>query len=303
MGMKMKILVAGGSGFIGTHLGPYLKSKGHKVLLLTRQKGPLPKGYDESLTWGQLEQACAKDYNVVINLCGFDIAKKRWSEKVKDKIISSRVESTKRLIQFIGKNQTLLLNASAIGFYPFSSDIQDECLYITRDTSNTDFCQEITSAWEGLINDSLLLNKTIMRFGVVLGDQGMLSKVLPTAKIGLGAQVGTGKQCLSWVHIDDLCRAVDHLICHQKFNGEAVNITSPFACTQRYFINALCRVLKKPRWIRMPKWVVKKMFGQMGEELLLSSHNIKPQKLLESGFTFKYPNIEPALESLLNRGR
>jgi uncharacterized protein (TIGR01777 family) len=258
-------------------------------------------GYDEVLRWEQLNHVSAKSYDVVVNLCGFDIGKKRWSEKVKENIIFSRVASTKKLIEFIGKNQTLLLNASAIGFYPFSDEAQDERMHISHNTDNMHFCQKVTSAWEGVVNDSPLLNKTIMRFGVVLGSKGMLSKILPTAKMGLGAQVGSGGQYLSWIHIDDLYCAIEYLIQHQDFNGEAVNITSPFACTQKHFINMCCRILKKPCWITMPRWVVKQLFGQMGKELLLFSHNIKPKKLLDSGFKFKHPKIESALENLLNK--
>tara|TARA_R110002072_G_C7963824_1_gene534146 strand:+ start:2191 stop:3096 length:906 start_codon:yes stop_codon:yes gene_type:complete len=299
MEINMNILIAGGSGFVGSHLGPYLKSRGYRVVLLTRQNGLLPDGYDEVVTWEQMDKISAKDYSVVINLCGFDISKKSWSKKVKEKIINSRLDSTKKLIKFIGKNKTLLLNTSAIGFYPFSDDPQNEDFHINHDASNVHFCQSITKDLEIVVNESTLLNKIIMRFGVVLGNKGMLAKILPTAKIGLGAQVGTGEQYLSWIHITDLCCAVEHLICHQNFNGNVVNITSPFACTQKYFINVLCRLLKKPRWMILPKWLVKTIFGQMGDELLLSSHNIKPKKLLESGFIFKYPKIELALENLL----
>jgi uncharacterized protein len=248
-----------------------------------------------------LGQKHSKDYDVIINLCGYAIAKKRWSPKVKNKIISSRVESTQKLVKFIGKQKTVLMNASAIGVYPFSDDVQDEQIYLSKSTTNSGFCQEITAEWEKQVNDALVLNKIIMRFGVVLGDKGMLTKVLPTSKIGLGAQIGTGQQYLSWVHIDDLCRAIEYLIKRNDFNGEAINLTSPFACTQKNFINSLCRILKKPCWMQMPEWVVKKLFGQMGEELLLSSHNIKPKKLCEADFKFKYPKIESALGNLLDK--
>ena len=146
-----------------------------------------------------------------------------------------------------------------------------------------------------------MANKTILRFGVVLGNQGMLKKILPTARFGLGSVIGTGHQYLSWVHVDDLCQAIGYLIKNQKFKNQTVNITSPSACTQKQFITTLCELLKKPRWMVMPKWLVKRLFGQMGEELLLSSHNIKPKNLLDSGFKFKYPEIESALEDLLKK--
>lgn len=299
----MKILIAGGSGFIGSHLGLFLQSKGHRVELLTRQNNFLFNTYDKIIYWDQLDKISSKDFHMIINLCGYDIAQKKWSAKIKTKIITSRIESTQKIIKFIGKSDTWLLNASAIGFYPFSSEPQDECLNINKNISNLNFCQEITKNWEKVVNDSLLKNKTIMRFGVVLGDQGMLTKVLPTAKIGLGSVIGTGHQYLSWVHIDDLCRAIIYLMNNDtRFKDQAVNITSPSACTQEHFINTLCRLLKRPRWMSMPKWLVNRLFGQMGKELLLSSHNIKPKKLLDSGFEFRYPNIELALEDLLKTG-
>ncbi|WP_151193984.1 TIGR01777 family oxidoreductase [Cysteiniphilum sp. JM-1] len=293
----MKILLAGGSGFIGQNLVHHLKKRGYWVSLLSRQMQTI-EGFDECITWQNLTTIKITQFDVVINLCGFGIGEQRWRKSIKDKIINSRVEPTERLIKLIADHDVWLINASAIGFYPFSVKEQDETQIIQRTKANSGFCQYVVNQWEAVVNRARLRRKTIVRFGVVLGKGGMLDKLLPTAKKGLGAIIGNGQQMMSWVHIDDLCRAMVFIL-EQKCINTNINITSGNACSQRAFIKALAKTLNKPCYLVLPQWLIRLMFGQMGKELLLSSHNISAKYLQEKGFMFEYPYIEMALIDLL----
>lgn len=293
----IKVLIAGGSGFIGQNLVWHLKKQGYWVALLSRQM-QIIDGFDECMTWQEITMTKVTQFDVIINLCGFGIGEKRWSKSIKDKIINSRIEPTERLIKLIGDHDVWLINASAIGFYPFSTKAQYEAHIINRSKANSGFCQYVVNQWEAVVNRARLRRKTIVRFGVVLGSGGMLNKLLPTAKKGLGAMIGNGQQMMSWVHIDDLCRALFFIVQHGLINGE-YNITSGNACSQKVFMKALAKALSKPCYLILPQWLVRLMFGQMGRELLLSSHDILPENLQKRGFVFEYTCIEMALIDLL----
>ncbi len=293
----VKVLIAGGSGFIGQNLVRHLKKHGYWVSLLSRQM-QIINGFDECITWQNLTTTKMTQFDIVINLCGFGIGEQRWRKSIKDKIINSRIEPTERLIKLIGDHDVWLINSSAIGFYPFSIKEQDETHIIQRARANSGFCQYVVNQWEAVVNRARLRRKTIVRFGVVLGKGGMLDKLLPTAKKGLGAIIGNGQQMMSWVHIDDLCQAMVFIL-EQKCINININITSGNACSQRVFIKALAKTLNKPCYLVLPQWLVRLMFGQMGKELLLTSHNISPKYLQEKGFMFEYPYIETALMDLL----
>ncbi|WP_119328612.1 TIGR01777 family oxidoreductase [Cysteiniphilum halobium] len=293
----VKVLIAGGSGFIGRHLVQHLKKQGYSVSLLSRTM-QIIDGFDECIIWQEVTTAKIIQFDVVINLCGFGIGEKRWCKSIKEKILSSRIEPTERLIKHIADHDVWLINASAIGYYPFSLKEQNETEIIQRTKANSGFCQYIVNQWEAVVNRSRLRRKTIVRFGVVLGKGGMLSKLLPTAKVGLAATIGNGQQIMSWVHIDDLCRAMVFILEQQCINIE-INMTSDNACSQKVFIKTMAKVLNKPCFLVLPQWLVRLIFGQMGKELLLSSHNIKPMRLQDAGFIFDYPHIETALIDLL----
>jgi uncharacterized protein len=294
----MRVLIAGGSGFIGRSLAQMLSKKGATLTLLTRGNQELGC-YSSICMWDALAELSAKDFDLIINLCGDDISAYRWSIKRKEEIISSRVESTRRIIQFIGEEETLFMCASAIGGYPFSIEVQHESHQFEYKYSNSGFCQEVVSKIELEVSGSNLKSYLLLRFGVVLGDHGVIKKLLPTAKLGMGMVFGNGAQLITWIHIEDLCRAVIHLYESNKYNKEVVNLTSPNPCTQKELINILCSSINRPRFLFMLKPFVYIIFGQMGVELLLSSHNIKPKKLLDSNFKFNYLEISKAINNLI----
>ena len=297
----MRVMIAGGTGFIGRALAKHLKGAGYQLTLLSRQSAPESEHFDETLDWGDLINSQAEAFDVIINLCGYNIAERRWSKKTKQKIIDSRLISSQYLVNFIDEGKTRLLNASAIGFYPFSARPQSEHCHQAIDPEQRNFSQTIVHQWEDALLDSPLEIPTSMRFGVVLGPGGgLLEKLALPAKLGLGSVLGDGSQMFSWVHIDDLCRAIQFII-EKPVIEPVVNITSPQAVTQRDFSDSLSKQYHKPRFLRMPSLAVKTLFGQMGEELMLGSHNIIPQLLLDEGFEFDYSTLEHSLENILEQ--
>ncbi|MDC0534487.1 TIGR01777 family oxidoreductase [Francisellaceae bacterium] len=292
----MKVLIAGGTGFVGRNLVRYLKDKGYHLTLLTRQHKQHFDNYDSVVTWDNLE-VIDNDFDVIVNLCGYGISEKKWSENIKRKLIESRTIPTNKLIKFIGTSKTKLIHASAIGFYAFSDEQQTETNYIKNQDT---FSHEIVKELEAVVTKSPIEDYQIIRFGVVLGDGGMVAKLLPSTKFGLGAVIGNGEQLISWVHIEDLCRIIESCI-NNQISKRLINATSPIAMSQKFFITSMSKILKRPRLLWLPKIVVKLMFGQMGEELLLSSQNIYPENLIQNDFKFKYPNIDIALQEIIRK--
>ena len=295
----MNILIAGGSGFIGKNLSLFLSQK-HDICLLSRSKNHSFKQYQKIITWDELNADSIKDFDLIINLSGYNIADKNWSNKVKEKILQSRLQTTQKLVDLIADQAIWFINASAIGFYPFSFNVQTENNHLEKTNQNSGFSQEVVEKWEAIVNRSKLEHKTIVRFGVVIGNGGMLKKLLLPTKIGIGSVVGTGEQLISWIQMDDLISAIDFII-ENNYKNKIFNLTSPNVITQKALTRSLAEILKRPQFLSMPKIMVKLLFGQMGEELLLSSHHIKPQKLINYGFKFKYPHIDQAIEHSLNK--
>lgn len=287
----MKILIAGGSGFVGTNLAKHL-SKKHDLTLLSRSK-KLVDGFEQVITWDMLDESSIEQFEVVINLCGYNIGQKRWSDAVKHKIISSRIEPTTKLTELIGDKNIWLINASAIGFYSFSKTRQDEDEYIKSDSLS--FSQQIVDKWESAVRDSKLNKYTLLRFGVVIGGGGVLDKMTMTAKLGVLTKFASGKQLMTWVSIHDLCRAFDFVIDQQFCAKETFNLTAPNATSNAQMIQGIKNFTKVKLVMTMPEFAIKVLFGQMGEELLLSNQNIYPKRLVGRGFVFDDQEIEKAL--------
>lgn len=291
---RMKILIAGGSGFVGRELSKHLSSK-YELTLLTRLEKNILENYHNLITWGQLTEQNITKYDIVINLCGYNIGQKSWSRTVKKRILSSRIEPTNKLVKLIGNKNIWLINANAIGYYNFSKLIQDEYNH-SRDYDKLNFGQEVVDEWEKCLVDSQLQRYTIFRFGVVIGNGGALQKVSMSAKLGFIAMLGDGLNYMSWVSVHDLCRVFDFVINNKFDNKEIFNLTSPNVCQHQVLMKLLKKYLVKKYIIKMPAFVVKLLFGQMGEELLLSSQNIKPTRLLSKGFVFEDLKMQKALE-------
>lgn len=297
----MKIIIAGSNGFIGSHLASYFEKKGHQLILLSRN----PKGLN-SRYWnpekGEVDSTLFEGADVVINLCGESIFG-RWSESKKEKIRDSRLIPTQFLCDTLLNLQNppkLYLGASAVGYY---GDQPDQVLE-EFSPPGKDFLAEVCAAWEQF--PKILAQKNIRvvltRFGIVLGKEGGALKYIDKAfSMGMGGILGSGKQIMSWIAIDDVAAAMEHLIHHPEISGP-VNFTAPHPVSNYTFTQDIGKVLNRPTLVPVPKFALSMFFGE-GATVFLSSVNALPQVLLKSNYVFQYPHLEEALKKyLLNNG-
>ncbi len=300
----MNLLIAGASGFIGQELTAALKNKHHVTAVgrdLSRLKATFSSGV-EFCTWDHLNELDANSYDAIINLCGTNISAQRWSIEVKRKIIDSRVDTTQSLINWAINQQAQphFYCANAVGIYGMQKDGDKEVF--TEDSliefdKPRDFLNEVGARWQQATQEALDhgMKVTITRFGVVLKKgQGMLKKLSPSYYLGLGSVVGSGEQVISWIHIDDLVGAYIFLLNHPELTG-AFNLTSPHPVEQKEFANTLSKAMNRPRLLKTPAFVIRLLFGEMGDCLINHGQRVAAKRILEAGFQFKYPLLEQAL--------
>lgn len=296
----MKILISGASGLVGKALSKKLLELDHEVFTLTRD----PKSVQShEIFWNPeslpLNLEDYEDMDVFVNLSGENIATGRWTEAKKKKILTSRSQATKTLSGIISSLKAppkLLINASAIGYY---GDRGDESL--TEESGpGHNFLSEVCKAWENAVNvDESKTRVVFLRIGAVLSkDGGALSKMLLPFKLGIGGKLGSGKQYFSFIAIDDLLDIILFAIENKALSGP-INAVSPYPITNQQFTDSLAKVLHRPAFLPLPAFAAKFIFGQMADELLLSSAKVFPKKLTDAGFTFKYPDIHDALKHTL----
>ena len=294
----MQILITGGTGFIGQKLCAHLAKNGHKIIILSRRPDRVPCHFQAISSLDEIRNHTQID--LIINLAGAPIAQ-RWSKRYKAILYDSRIQTTAEiytLVKRLKKKPEMLLSASAIGYYGSDTDNKT---YHEDSHHNEGFTHALCNAWE---KEAMRLNKldvpvAILRFGVVLGPQGgMLKKTLPVFRMGLGGQIGTGKQLMSWIHIDDVIGAIDHIV-DRALNG-TFNLTSPNPVTNTEFSLCLSTALNKPCFFDLPAPLVKILFGEMGETLLLKGQNVFPKRLSDSGFNFKYARLKESIDEIIN---
>lgn len=307
----MLIGVAGGSGFIGRALCRRLVNAGHQVTVLTRNQGEARRrlvshastarwqGNEESRDHlGMILEGC----EAVINLSGYPVATSRWTRDVQDLIRRSRIGTTELLVSALGglsQKPRVLINASAVGYYgPRGQESLNEDAQ-----SGRGFLAAMCRAWEAAASDTerLGIRVVIPRIGVVLGLQGgALARMLPIFRLGLGGPLGSGRQWMSWIHVEDLVEAMVFLLEHEDLHGP-FNATAPSPVTNQEFAETLARVLGRPAWLRTPAAILKLAYGQMAEELLLTGQRVIPRRLSASGFEFRHPYLRDALRNLLQQ--
>ncbi|ASQ46662.1 TIGR01777 family oxidoreductase [Legionella clemsonensis] len=306
----MNILIAGASGFIGTELVNALHSN-HQITVLGRSKQKLQQHFCANIpqvTWEMLPQLDATDYDVIINLCGHNIAASRWNDKVKQLLIGSRVDTTAALVNWIitHKAQPHFYCANAVGIYGLQQNGDPRELdenTIIDFSQPRDFLSEIGIKWQQALQPGIDygMKITSTRFGVVLKKgEGMLKQLAPSFNFGLGSILGDGKQVISWVHIEDLIGAFLFLLKHSNFTGP-FNLTSPYPVNQAEFAKTLASVMHRPLWLKMPAFVIRTLFGEMGETLLLHGQRVIPKRLIEEGYQFQFPELQGALEKEFNQ--
>jgi uncharacterized protein (TIGR01777 family) len=294
------ILVTGGTGFIGRNLCQRALDTGWQVIVLTRNSKAAAKKLPPAVQLIERLSDLNPDLAIeaVVNLAGQPLAEGRWTEARKQNFIDSRVGTTTDLYTFFSARDlkpSVLISGSAIGYYGPGEHSVDESA-----TGTDCFSHRLCSDWEASAAkfEKLGCRVCYLRTGIVLGDEGALAKMLPAFKLALGGPMGTGEQWMSWVHIEDMLSLIMHCVDNKNLSGP-VNATAPNPATNRQFSKALGAALKRPAIFTMPAPVVKLLFGEMGEELLLQGQSVVPKKLKDSGFEFQYPNLDLALTDLL----
>jgi uncharacterized protein len=298
----MKYLVTGATGFVGQRVVKQLTDGGDQVVILTRNiaKGALYFGNKcQYFLWSDTSQLppieAFDGVDVVINLMGEGIADKRWDENQKKKIHDSRIVATSNLVEVmkgLTKKPSAFISASAVGIY---GNRGNEEINESSSTAD-DFLARICKDWEesALKAKNLGLRTAIIRIGVVIGkDGGALKKMLPIFKLGAGGPVGSGKQFMSWIHVDDIAgmfvRAGKDSSIEGIYNG-----TSPYPATSKDFARELGKVLHRPAFAPAPAIALKIVFGEMSQ-VLLDGQKVLPTKFKEKKFSYRYPTLEMAL--------
>jgi len=302
----MKILITGGTGFVGTQLTSRLIRDGHEVTILTRSlkgaKGPSPgiSYLEGDPTRKGPWQEAIKNHDAVINLAGASIFSK-WTEEQKKAIRESRVSTTQNIVEGIPSHPErpfTLFSTSAVGYYGFCGEEE----LIEDSPSGNDFLARIAKEWEGeaLKAKDKGARVVITRFGIVMGEKGgALSQMIPLFKKYIGGPIGSGKQWFSWVHIKDLAEAFTFLLKHPEISGP-VNVCSPNPVRNKDLAKALGKALHRPSFIPAPAFMVKLVLGEFGS-VILEGQRVIPRKLLEKGFVFQYSDIEKALQGIVGQ--
>ena len=283
----MNIYISGSNGLIGSALKQSLLDDGHNV------KG-LGRNFSQPINFEGID--------AIIHLAGENIAEGRWSKTKKDLIKSSRVDNTQKLANQIYNSDykpNVFISASAIGFYgDTGSDLISE-----KSPAGKGFLPEVSIDWEAATKpiENAGVRTVHLRTGIVLSKKGgALKKMLPPFYAGGGGILGSGKQYMSWISIDDMVRAIKFLIYEDSLNGP-YNLTAPNPVTNKEFTKILGKVIKRPTIVPLPGFAAKLIFGEMAEALLLSGNNVIPEKLLAAGYTFKHSELEEALKDLLTK--
>lgn len=298
----MKILVTGGTGFIGTLLCSKLLADDHQLTVYTRNPAKVRgQGGDRIGYVTSLDNLAASEcFDAIINLAGEPIADKRWSEKRKLLLLDSRLKTTQGLLDFVARTErkpVCLISGSAVGFYGDQGDTQVNELT----TPYPDFGHRLCCRWENLarLAEEQGLRVCIVRTGLVVGSGGgFLKRMLPPFKLGLGGPMGSGQQWMSWIHIEDLVELFIWLLKHETCQG-VFNGTAPNPVTNREFSKTLAACLHRPALLPVPSLMLRIALGEMSG-LLLTGQRVNPERALEGGFEFRFPHLQQALSQVVS---
>jgi len=297
---RLRVAMTGASGLIGSSLADLLTTGGHEVVRLSRN----PSG-DEVL-WnpvgGALDVASLEGIDAVVHLAGESVASHRWTTDQMERIWSSRIAGTRWLIDNLAKLRTpprTFVSASAIGLY---GDRGQERL-CEAGGPGSGFLANVCFSWEAeaMAAEELGSRTALARLGIVLSPRGgALARMLPPFRMGFGGPLGSGRQIMSWISIEDATAALLHILMDDSLEGP-INLSSPCPVSNLEFARTLAAVLRRPAVMRMPERAVRLAFGRMADEILLASARVVPQRLEDSGFVFRHPTLEPTLRQLLGR--
>lgn len=293
----MRVAITGASGFVGRALSQALENSGHTPVAVRRTAGG-------ELRWSTKDgfepPEALSGYDAVVHLAGENIAGGRWNDARKESIRASRVEGTRRVadaLRIADPRPKVFISMSAVGYYGARGSTElDE-----TSGAGEGFLAEVCGAWEAEAKaaESLEgLRVVRLRLGTVLGDGGALAKMLPAFKMGVGGRLGEGDQYMSWIHLEDVVRAILHALTHDDCEGP-LNLTAPEPATNAAFTAALGKTLRRPTFLPVPKFALRVAFGEMADHLLLTGQRVIPKRLLETGFEFKHPDLSAALTAAL----
>ncbi|HBZ15946.1 MAG TPA: TIGR01777 family protein [Pantoea sp.] len=296
----MHLLITGGTGLVGRHLIPRLLQIGHQVSVVTRDVAAAREKLDPRVAlWSGInQQSDLNGIDGVINLAGEPIADKRWTEQQKQRLCESRWQITEQLVSLINASSNppqFLISGSATGFYGDTGDL----VLTEEDPGHNEFTHALCARWEqlALAAQSGRTRVCLLRTGVVLAKEGgALAKMKLPFKLGVGGPIGSGKQYLPWIHIDDLVNAMLWLIDHPELRGP-FNMVAPYAVRNEQFAATLGHVMHRPAFMRTPASAIKLMMGE-SSVLVLGGQHVLPKRLEESGFGFRWYDLEQALQDV-----
>lgn len=295
---KMRILVSGASGLLGTNLVSFLRAGGHEVARLVRRPSRAP----DAILWnpenGTVSPEALEGFNAIIHLAGTNIAGKRWSSSRKKELFQSRCRDTWLLAHALSHLKTppaVFISASAVGFYGDrgESELSEES------EAGKGFLADLCQHWERTseVLEECGARVVHTRLGAVIAPEGgMLQRLLPLFRLGLGAVLGKGDQWMSWIAIDDAVDAFYHVLMTPLLRG-AVNFTAPQSIRNREFGQSLAKACNRPFFLRLPAPLLRVALGEMADELLLASARALPNKLTKTGFVFRNPDLNSALKN------
>ncbi len=296
----MKILITGASGLVGKALQKSFADKGYEMLLASRSE---PKA-DNEIQWtvdeGFAQAERLEGIDAVVHLAGESVSGLRWTDEKKKAIRDSRVFGTRSVVDAISKlkdRPKVLVAASAIGFYGERGDEEVN----ESSAAGHGFLAEVAKEWEGEARraEDAGVRTVLLRTGIVLSkDGGALATMLLPFKMGVGGVVGSGKQWMSWIALDDHVAVINYVIENENIRG-AVNAVSPEPVTNEEFTKTMGEVLYRPTFIPLPEFAVSMLMGEMGDALLLTSTKVLPKRLEDTGFKFEQPALKGALEHAL----
>lgn len=305
----MKVAITGATGFIGSRLVQGLHAKGHKIVVLTRNTTSAQKVFpsetfpnveivaytpNTSGSWQSVIASC----DGVVNLAGEPIGEGRWTPERKQEILNSRKLGTQKIVEAIANanpKPTVLINASAIGYYGTS----ETAIFDETSLSGNDFLAQVCQIWEAQarkVKDAGV-RLVILRLGIVLGNGGALDKMIMPFKLFAGGPIGSGRQWFSWIHVDDLVSLILEALTKSEING-VYNGTAPNPVTMADLSQTLGEVMNRPSWLPVPGFAIEALLGD-GAIVVLEGQQVLPKRTVETGFEYKYSNLQSALRQIL----
>ena len=302
----MRLGITGATGLIGSALCRALIQNNHQVLLLARRPEKARQQFPsaQSIVWdarsGAVEESSLEGLDAVVHLAGEPIAAGRWNPKRKKAIRESRVEGTRNLVDVLSRlknSPRVLISGSAIGYYGAGGDEPLE----ESDQAGGDFLAELCRQWESEAQRAAEsgVRVVLLRTGLVLSTEGgALPRMLPPFRMFVGGPLASGRQWMSWIHIQDQVEAIQYVMAHDDIEGP-VNLTAPNPVTNEEFSKTLAKALARPALFRVPALALRVLFGEMARLLLISGQRVIPKKLEQAGYQFRFPELKGALAALL----